>query len=67
MSQHLGGRHTFYRVSSQPERARHTLCLISQGDGIHYPVGHPLLGEGIPFLPASVTDKSWSEALRPVM
>ncbi len=23
------------RVSSQPERARHTLCLISQGDGIH--------------------------------
>ncbi len=35
-----------------------------QGDGIHYPVGHPLLGDGIPFLPASVTDKSWSEVLR---
>ncbi len=49
--------------------ATHTLCLISQGDGIHYPVGHPLLGDGIPFLPASVTDKElvWGpEALRPV-
>ncbi len=64
MSQRPGGRHTSYRVRSQPERARHTLCLISQGDGIHYPVGHPLLGDGIPFLPASVTDKSWSEVLR---
>ncbi len=64
MSQHPGGRHTSYRVSSQPERARHTLCLISQGDGIHYPVGHPLLGDGISFLLASVTDKSWSEVLR---
>ncbi len=64
MSQRPGGRHTSYRVSSQPERARDTLCLISQGDGIHYPVGHPLLGDGIPFLPDSVTDKSWSEVLR---
>ncbi len=33
-SQRPGGRHTSCRVSSQPERARHTLCLISQGDGI---------------------------------
>ncbi len=68
-SQHAGGRHTSCRVSSQPERARHTLCLISQGDGVHYPVGHPLLGDGIPFLPASVADKEliWGpEALRPV-
>ncbi len=64
MSQRPGERHTSYRVSSQPERARHTLCLISQGDGIHYPVGHPLLGDSIPFLPASVTDKSWSKVLR---
>ncbi len=56
-SQRPGGRHTSCRVSSQPERARHTLCLIIQDDGIHYPVGHPLLGDGIPFLPASVTDK----------
>ncbi len=64
MSQRPGGRHTFYRVSSQPERAMHTLCLISQCDGIHYPVGHPLLGDGIHFLPAAVTDKSWSEVLR---
>ncbi len=52
-----GGRYTSHRVSSQPERARHTLCPISQGDGIHYPVGHPLLGDGIPFLLASVTYK----------
>ncbi len=69
MSQRPGGRYTSRRVSSQTERARHTLCLISQGDGIHYPVGHPLLGDGIPFLPASVTDKElvWGpEALRPV-
>ncbi len=68
-SQRLGGRYTSRRVSSQPERARHTLCLISQGDGIHYPVGHPLLGDGIPFLPASMTDKElvWGpEALHPV-
>ncbi len=68
-SQRPGGRYTSRRVSSQPERARHTLCLISQGDGIHYPVGHPLHGDGIPFLPASVTDKElvWGpEALRPV-
>ncbi len=63
-SQRPGGRYTSRRVSSQPERARHTLCLISQGDGIHYPVGHPLPGDGIPFLPASVTDKSWSEVLK---
>ncbi len=27
-------------VNKQPEWARHTLCLISQGDGIHYPVCH---------------------------
>ncbi len=68
-SQRPGGHYTSRRVSSQPERARHTLCLISQGDGIHYPVGHPLLGDGIPFLPASVTDKElvWGpEALHPV-
>ncbi len=62
MSQCLGGRHTSFRVSSQARVC--IMCLISQGDGIHYPVGHPLLGDGIPFLPVSVTDKSWSEVLR---
>ena len=41
----------------QPERAGHTLCLVSQGDGIHYPVGHPLLGDSLPLLLASITDK----------
>ncbi len=67
-SQRTGGRHTSCRVGSPPERARHTLCLISQGDGIHYPVGHPPLGGGIPILPASVTDELvWGpEASRPV-
>ncbi len=44
MSQRPGGRHTSCRVSSQPEWARHTLCLISLGDCDHYPVGHPLAG-----------------------
>ncbi len=44
-------------VSSQPEWARCTLCLLSQSDGIHYPVGHPLLGDGFPLLPTSLTDK----------
>ncbi len=57
-SQRPGGRHTSLRVSSQPERQRHTLCLISQGDGIHYPVGHPLLGDGIPFLRLSTQPSS---------
>ncbi len=37
----------------------------SQGDGIHYAVGHPLLGDGIPFLPASVKDKNGAK--RPQM
>ncbi len=45
VSQFPGGRNTCSTVSSQPKRARHTLCLISPG--IHYPVGHPLLGDGI--------------------
>ncbi len=56
MSQRPGGHHTSCRVSSQPEWAMHILCLISQGDGIHYPVGHPLLGEGIP-LSAGLCDR----------
>ena len=41
----------------QPERAGHTLGLVSQGDGVHYPVGHPLLGDSLSLLLASVTDK----------
>ncbi len=48
-SQRPGRCNTSSRVGSQPERAGHTLCLISQSDGVHYPVGHPLLGDGIPF------------------
>ncbi len=64
MSQRPGGCHTSCRVSSQPERARYTLCLISHGDGIHYPVGHPLLGDGIPFCRPPWQTKSWSEVLK---
>ncbi len=57
MSQRPEGCDTSGRVSTQPERAGHTLCLKSQGDGIHYPVGHPLLVDDIPLLQASATDK----------
>ncbi len=56
-SQCPGGCNTPSRVGSQPERAGHTMCLISQGDGIHYPVGDPLLRDGIPLLLAPKTDK----------
>ncbi len=33
------------------------LGLVRQGDGLHYPVGQPLLGDSLPFLLISVTDK----------
>ncbi len=57
--QRPGRCNTSSRVGSQPERAGHTLCLISQGDGVHYPVGHPLLGDGIPFCRPPWQIKSW--------
>ncbi len=63
-SQRPGRWNTSSRVGSQPERAGHTLCLISQGDGVHYPVGHPLLGDGIPFCRPPWQIKSWSEVLK---
>ncbi len=56
-SQRPGGCHASHRVGMQPERAGHALCLVSQGNGVHYPVGHPLLGDSLSFLLASVTDK----------
>ncbi len=37
--------------------ARLALRLVHQGDGIHYPVGQPLLGDSLPFLLTSVADK----------
>ncbi len=48
MSQRPGGCKTSGGVSSQPERAGHTLCLISQGDGIHYPAGQSKARLGLP-------------------
>ncbi len=56
-SQRPGGCHASRRVGTQPEWAGHALSLVSQGNGIHYPVGHPLLGDSLSLLLASVTDK----------
>ncbi len=53
-------------VSPHPQGARLALGLVRQGDGIHYPVGQPLLGDSLPFLLTSVADKELlraSEAL----
>ncbi len=57
MCQHTAGRNTSGRVSSQPEWTGHALSLVCQGDGIHYPVGPPLLGDSLHLLLASITDK----------
>ncbi len=48
-SQRPGGRYTSRRVSSQPERARHTLCLISQVMASTIQWAILWLGDGIPF------------------
>ncbi len=55
--QSIGGGNTPCGVSPHPHGARLTLGLVCQGDGIHYPVGQPLLGDSLPFLLTSVTDK----------
>ncbi len=55
--QRIGGGNTPCGVSPHPQGARLTLGLVHQGDGIHYPVGQPLLGDSLPFLLTSVTDK----------
>ncbi len=68
-SQRPGGRYTSRRVSSQPERARHTLCLISQVMASTIQWAILCLEMALPFLPASVTEQElvWGpEALRPV-
>ncbi len=69
VSQCPGGGNTSSRVGSQPERAGHTLCLISQGAGIHYTVGQPPLRDGhSPSAGLRVRqDLAWGpEASRPV-
>ncbi len=55
--QRIGGGNTPCGVSPHPHGARLALGLVRQGDGIHYPVGQPLLGDSLPFLLTSVTDK----------
>ncbi len=50
--------------SSTDVYQRGTLGLVRQGDGIHYPVGQPLLGGSLPFLLSSIADKSCSELLK---
>ncbi len=55
--QSIGGGNTPCGVSPHPHGARLALGLVRQGDGIHYPVGQPLLGDSLPFLLTSVTDK----------
>ncbi len=53
----IGGGNTPCGVSPHPQGARLALRLVRQGDGIHYPVGQPLLGDSLPFLLTSVADK----------
>ncbi len=56
-------------VSPHPRGARFALRLVSQGDGIHYPVGQSLLGDSLPFLLISMANKKLlraSEALSAV-
>ncbi len=40
-----------------PQGAWLALGLVCQGDGIHYPVAQPLLGDSLSFLLTSVTSK----------
>ncbi len=44
-------------VSPHPKRIQLALRLVHQGDGIHYPVGQPQLGNSLPFLLTSVANK----------
>ncbi len=53
----MGGGNTPSGVSPHPQGARLTLRLVRQGDGLHYLVGQPLFGDGLPFLLPSVADK----------
>ncbi len=55
--QRIGRDNTPCGVSPNPQGAWLALRLVRQGDGIHYPVGQPLLGDSLPFLLTSVADK----------
>ncbi len=47
--QRMGGGNTPRGVSPHPQGARLALRLVRQGDGLHYPVGQPLLETAFPF------------------
>ncbi len=53
---HRRRQHSVWSEPSPPWGTAH-LGLVRQGDGIHYPVGQPLLGDSLPFLLTSVIDK----------
>ncbi len=55
--QRMKGGNTPSGVSSHPQGARLALRLVRQGDGLHYPVGQPLIGDSLPFLLTFVEDK----------
>ncbi len=55
--QRIGGDNTTSGVSPHPQGAQLALRLVRQSDGIHYPVGQPLLGDSLPFLLTIVADK----------
>ncbi len=55
--QRMGGGNTSCGVSPHPQGAQIDLGLVHLGDGSHYPVGQSLLGDSLPFLLTSVTDK----------
>ncbi len=57
LRQRIGGGSTPCGVSPHPQGAQIALRLVRQGNGIHYPVGQPLLGDSLPFLLTSVADK----------
>ncbi len=52
-----GGGNTPCGLSPYPQGARLALRFVHQGDGIHYPVGQPLLGDSLPFLLTSIAEK----------
>ncbi|XP_052466728.1 uncharacterized protein LOC128024890 [Carassius gibelio] len=59
--QRIGGGHTPCGVGPHPQGARLALGMVSQGDGVHYPVGQPPLRDSLPLL---LTSKADQELLR---
>ncbi len=57
MHQRIGGGNTPSGESPHSQGVRLALRLVRQCDGIHYPVGQPLLGDSLPFLLTSMADK----------